>query len=50
MLKNLRNLIAETQEATKRFLKDKGTNGSSTLNAHVTIKEEKTAIVKQTIH
>ena len=50
MLKNLRNLIAETQEATKRFLKGKGTNGSSTLNAHVTIKEEKTAIVKQTIH
>jgi predicted transcriptional regulator len=49
MLKNLRNLIAETQEATKRFLKGKGTNGSSTLDAHVTIKEEKTAIVKQTI-
>jgi predicted transcriptional regulator len=50
MLKNLRNLIAETQEATKRFLKDKGTSGSSMLEAHVTIKNEKTAIVKQTIH
>jgi len=41
MLKNLRNLIAETQEATRRFLKDKGTSVSSTLEAHVTIKNEK---------
>jgi len=50
MLKNLRNLIAETQEAIKRFLKDRGTSGSSMLEAHVTIKNEKAAIIKQTIH
>jgi predicted transcriptional regulator len=50
MLKNLRNLITETQDATKRFLKDKGTSVSSTLEAHVTTKNEKTERVKQTIH
>jgi predicted transcriptional regulator len=50
MLKNLRNLIAETREATRRFLKDKVTSGSSTLEAHVTVKNEKKEIVKQTIH
>jgi len=49
MLKNLRNLITETQDATKRFLKDKGTSVSSTLEAHVTIKSEKTERVKVTI-
>jgi predicted transcriptional regulator len=50
MLKNLRNLITETQDATKRFLKDKGTSVSSTLEAHMTIKNEKTERVKQTSH
>ena len=50
MLKNLRNLIAETQDATKRFLKDKGTSGSSTLETHVTIENEKTERLKQTIY
>src|SRR4030042_3400572 len=38
MLRNLRNLITETQDATRRFLKDKGTSVSSTLEAHVTVK------------
>lgn len=42
MLRNLRNLITETQDATRRFLKDKGTSVSSTLEAHVTVKNEKT--------
>jgi predicted transcriptional regulator len=33
MLKNMRNLIAETQEVTRRFLMDKGTSGSPTLDS-----------------
>jgi predicted transcriptional regulator len=35
MLQNLRNLVAETREATRRFLKDKGTSGSPTLDTRV---------------
>jgi predicted transcriptional regulator len=50
MLKNLRNLVAETQDATKQFLKDKGTSVSSGLETHVAIKNEKTERVKQAIH
>jgi predicted transcriptional regulator len=50
MLKNLRNLITETQDATRRFLKDNGTSGSSTLEAHVTIKNDRTERVKQSVH
>jgi len=41
MLKNMRNLIAETQDATKRFLEDKGTSDPSRHSTQANIDRKK---------
>jgi len=49
MLKNLGELIAETQDATRRFLNDKDASGYSALETGATIKSEKATRLPQTI-